>query len=118
MTGFDYNQFKRETLAAINQLGSQDFTPSRIEWLTQEQRKRLRGDNFITSERWAYRLLANRSILVEISYGWMMDHPVLGLTVFHKDDESWDHSMSQACFSIAELVERLTLLNEGREAIA
>ena len=57
---FDYHEFRRDTLAAASHIGTAVTTPRRIEWLTGEQLKRLAGTNFMTGERWQYRLLAAR----------------------------------------------------------
>jgi hypothetical protein len=116
---FDYHQFKREALNAVSHIGFQTHNPERVEWLSAAQRRKRLGKNFITDERWQYRLLADRSILVEISYGWFLDHPIIGLTVFHKGDSAaWDDERSKAVHSVSELVEALELLNAGREAVA
>lgn len=117
---FDYNTFKREALSAVTHIGFQTRNASNIEWLDADQLSRIRGKNFVTDERWQYRLLADRSILVEISYGWMMDNPVIGLTVFHRDPASraWDNERSKAVFSVSELVEALEVLNAGRKVEA
>jgi hypothetical protein len=117
----DYYQLKGKTLDAVSHIGVAVpvMMPSTIEWLSQEQRSRLHGKNFVTDEKWQFRLLAGRSILVEISYGRFLDDPILGLTVFHKGEAAtWDHERSKACFSVAELVEALTVLNAGREVEA
>lgn len=117
-SGFDYYAFKRETLAAAGAVGV-SVHPSAITWLSADQRAKLKGRNFVTNERWQLRSLANRTILVELSYGWMFGAPLLGLTVFHKGESSaWDDERSKCCHSIAELVEALELLDAGREAIA
>lgn len=114
---FDYAQFKRDTLEAAKHIGLYCSGPLRVEWLTPDQKQRIRAKNFVTDEKWQFRLLADRSILVEISYGWFIDHPVLGLTVFHKGESAaLDHERSKACHSITELTEALETLHAGRLA--
>lgn len=100
----DYSCFKTAALNAANAIGLYCSTPLHVEWLSAEQRSRMRGVNFMTQERWQYRLLADRSKLVEISYGRGIggDH-MIGLTVFHRDDKEADFKGSRAVFSVDEL---------------
>lgn len=116
----DYHELKKEVTAAVSHIGAQVISPYNIEWLSGDQRKRIAAKNFVTDERWQFRLLAQRQILVEISYGDFLGSPVLGVSVFHRreQDKQWDHERSRAVHSAAELREYLELLNEGREAIA
>lgn len=121
----DYHAFKSAALAAVSGIGRVVQPVERNSLgLTKEQRQRLAGTNFVTDERWQYRLLADGSILTEISYGRFLNDHVIGVTVFcvgalAGDAEAWDHALSGAVHSPEELAEKLTVLhNGGRERLA
>lgn len=122
---FDYNSFRRDTLDAVKHIGRALPSPNEAErMLSATQTKHRRGSNFVTDEKWQYRDLGNGALVVEISYGWMMGNPLIGLTVYcvgplKADAREWDHSLSGCYHSIAEMVERLETLDTGsRERIA
>lgn len=111
----DYLDFKNKALMAANGFGLCVTLPLHIEWMTAEQKQRLRGGNFMTNERWQHRLLADRSKMVEISYGHGIgcDH-MIGLTVFHRDDPEDDFRYSRAVFSIEEMTTALTEMDQSQ----
>lgn len=116
---FDYVIFKHETEAALHHIGRKFASANQAETtMSAAQIRRRRGTNFVTSEVWQYRELAEGALIAEISYGWMMDKPVLGLTIFcvgalAGEAEEWDHTLSSCFGSIAELSERLEELHTG-----
>lgn len=111
----DYNELKRNTLSAVQTVGLLCVTPSHIAWMTGEQRRRLMGKNLVTDEKWQFRFVRDRSIVVEISYGWMMGGPVWGLTCFHRDEPDRDFDRSGAHHSLEDLMDALTALDAVEE---
>lgn len=122
---FEYHQFHRDTLDAIKGIGSAVQSGNAAErGMSATQIKRRRARNFMTDEVWQYRRLAGGSLVVEISYGWFVKSPMLGMTVFcvgelKADAQAWDHSLSTSFDSIEELAGRLATLEAGgRDRIA
>lgn len=111
---FDYNTFRRDCLSSIMNIGRQVTRGTAQHMLkTKEQIDRIRGDNFMTPEVWSYRVLDGGRYVVEISYGFFIDHGIVGVTVFHTDpaEAELDHDKSRAVYSASELEAYLRELN-------
>jgi hypothetical protein len=121
---FDYHAFRKEVLNGAPHIGRALTADRAEEPMSKAQVKRRRARNIMTDEVWQYRSLAGGSLIVEIAYGWFLDKPLLGLTVFcvrdlAKDAAEWDHSLSGAFHDVPSLLGRLAQLNAGgRERIA
>lgn len=120
----DYNDRKRLVLDGASHIGRAMQGAHQWPKMTPEQLKRLRGKNIMTDDIWQRRLLADGSLFVEIAYSWFVDRPLYGLSVWcvgdlAADAPEWDHALSGAFGSEAELLGRLAQLNAGgRERIA
>lgn len=121
---FNYDTFKRDTLAALEGIGRCVTKGGSSRVLSTPQLRKFNGKNMMTDEVWQYRSLAGGSLIVEVSYSWFMQKPLLGLTVFcvgalAADAPEWDHSLSSCYGSVSELAGRMAVLEAGgRERIA
>lgn len=123
---FDYEATRRELLAGVQQIGRAVTADAaeRSAGMSADQLRRFKARNMMTDERWQVRKLAGGAILVEIAYGWFLDKPLFGLTVFcvgelAADAPEWDHTLSGVFGSVSEVIGRLAELNAGgRERIA
>lgn len=111
---FDYHTFRRDCLSSIMNIGHQVTRGVAQDMLkTKEQRDQIRAKNLMTPEVWSYRVLDGGRYVVEISYGFFIDHGVVGVTVFHTDpaEAAQDHDKSRAVYSAGELADYLRELN-------
>lgn len=92
--------------------------------LSAEQRRRFLSPNVMSPQRVESRFLAGGALFVEIAVGDFMNKPIIGLTVFNVgelagDAGQWDHSLSGAFSTPAEVAGRLAELDAGgRERVA
>lgn len=113
----DYHTLKRDYLNGARHIGRavQDHQFPR---LSETQRKRLNGKNFMTDDKWQMRLLAGGALLVEVSYSWFLNKPLYGVTVFcvgelAADAPEWDHALSSCYDNLPDLLGRLCELDVG-----
>ncbi len=118
----DYNEAKREFRArifeadAIGALAHAGQIETIKRQMSAEQRSHFGGKNFVTDERWQFRLLAGNSIFVEISHGVIMSSRVYGVSAYHiagpdAGNREKDFAASKCCHSVSELIEHLQALN-------
>jgi hypothetical protein len=115
---FDYHAFRREVLDGAKGIGQAILPDQADQRLNAQQVRRRRARHLMTDEVWQYRRLADGSLIVEIAYGWFLDHPLLGLTVFCVGDlaseaAEWDHSLSGVFHDVPSLLGRLAQLESG-----
>ncbi len=113
---FDYQAARLELTQAAADIGNPAPADDTRLGLSPRQLRRFRERNFMTDERWAVRRLRGGSMIVEIAYGWFIDHPLYGLTVFCVRDlkdqaDRLDFELSRVTFSIPEAVARLQELD-------
>lgn len=121
---FDYHATRRELLTGARHIGRRLAPTAWEDCMSLEQRKRIRAKNVMTDERWEVRSLAGDNLTVELAYGWFLDRPLFGVTVFcvrglAADAAHWDHALSGCFNDVPSVLARLRELDEGgRERLA
>lgn len=120
----DYHGYRSAVLDGAKGIGQRlDLGAARSK-LSEDQVRRFKARNMMTDDVWQYRSLAGGSLVAEIAYGWFLDKPLFGLTIYcvgelASDAAEWDHSLSAVYHDVASLLGRLAQLEAGgRERIA
>ena len=115
---FDYNATRSRVLKGASHIGVVISKPEALRKMSAEQARKARAVNFMTDELWQFRLLGEGALIAEISYGYFMQSPMFGLTVYcvgelAAEADQWDHALSGVFSDEAALWGRLTDLNTG-----